>query len=209
MLSPTQIERISGEIPLPIGTESLNQFPEDWRAKAKYHAEGVYFGQDPALPQVGDIRMRYTQVPLTEISIIAQQAGNALIPYMTKAGKTIDLLSQGRVEAAAMFESAQSSNVLFTWVFRFLGTFLVVWGFKTIFAPIGILASVLPPLAFVVRIGTGLAAWLLGLPLSLIVIAIGWLYYRPIIGITLLAAAIIIPTVLYLKKKPATVQPQL
>jgi hypothetical protein len=51
--------------------------------------------------------------------------------------------------------------------------------------------------------GTGLLSFLLATPGTLLVVALAWIYYRPLLGILLLAAAVAIPVVLIRKfKKP-------
>ena len=47
----------------------------------------------------------------------------------------------------------------------------------------------LPFLGNIANLGVGLVSWVLGLAWSLVVIAIGWLVYRPVLGVALLVAA--------------------
>jgi hypothetical protein len=48
--------------------------------------EAVYIGADPARPQVGDQRVRWTVLHPAEVSVIAQQEGDRFAPYQTSAG---------------------------------------------------------------------------------------------------------------------------
>jgi Flp pilus assembly protein TadB len=42
----------------------------------------------------------------------------------------------------------------------------------------------------IVGVGTGFVAFLLSLPLSLLVISISWIFYRPLVGIPLVILAV-------------------
>lgn len=98
-----------------------------------------------------------------------------------------------------MFENQHKSNSLMTWILRFIGLFLVVIGFKGIFGILITLLKVLPFLADIVGLGIGLICKVLGLVWSLLIIAIAWLFYRPVIAGVLLAA--IVALIVFLVKK--------
>jgi hypothetical protein len=171
---------VSGDIPLP----------EELASQAKRHDGGFYIGADPASPQVGDVRIRFSIVPPTEVSLAAQQRGNTLGPYQTGAGGTIELLQEGSHTAAAMFQKAQSDNTLVTWLLR-AGGFILMWiGLNLIFKVLSVLTDVLPFLGGIVGAGTGIIAFLIAAVLSLITVAVAWIVYRPLFGIILLAAAV-------------------
>ena len=55
------------------------------------------------------------------------------------------------------------------------------------------------PVCSIVGAGVGLVSWILGLAWSLIIIAIAWLVFRPIIGISLLVLAI--AGIVFLKRR--------
>ena len=63
------------------------------------------------------------------------------------------------------------------------------FGFSFIFKPLAVVADVLPLAGTIVGVGTGIFAFLLAAPLSLITISIAWIFYRPLIGIPLLLLA--------------------
>ena len=65
----------------------------------------------------------------------------------------------------------------------FVGTALV-------FKPLKILADVLPLAGRIVGAGTGFIAFLLSFVGSTTIIALSWLWYRPLLGIALLALAV-------------------
>jgi len=75
-------------------------------------------------------------------------------------------------------------------VLRLVGVLLIVIGLKGMFGLLPMLFKVLPFLGSIVGAGVGLVSWILGLAWSLIIIAIAWLVFRPIIGFSLLVLAI-------------------
>ena len=56
---------------------------------------------------------------------------------------------------------------------------LTLLTFSISFEPIGVVFDVIPFLGDVARLGTGLFAFSSGLVLTLIVVSVAWLFYRP------------------------------
>ena len=108
---------------------------------------------------------------------------------MGDSGTTINMLQVGEHSGDSMFEGAQKSNKVFTWILRVVGFVLMFFGFNLIFRPLSVVADVLPIAGTIVGVGTGIVAFLLAAPLSLITIAVAWIFYRPLIGIPLLVVA--------------------
>ena len=148
----------------------------------------LYVGRDPSQPAVGDMRISFSQVPLQTASIVALQAGTSLAPFTTHTGTTVELITPGTVPAAAMFKAAQEENVTFTWVLRAVGAFVMFIGFALILRPLSVAADVIPILGNIVGAGAGLVAMVCTAALAPLVIALGWLWYRPLIGIAVLIA---------------------
>ena len=105
-----------------------------------------------------------------------------------------------------MFQNAQDENNMLTWILRIVGLLLVVFGVKSMFSLLPTLFKVLPFLGNIVDAGVGLVCWIFGLAWSLIVIAIAWLVYRPVIGILLLVAAV--AGIIFLKSRSKKTVPQ-
>jgi hypothetical protein len=90
-----------------------------------------------------------------------------------------------------MFEDAIATNTLITWLVR-LGGFILLWiGFGLLFAPLSVLADIVPLFGSLVGAATGLIAFLLALAVALTIIAFAWLFFRPLLGITLLVLAVV------------------
>ena len=164
---------------------------------------------DPASPQIGDVRITWTYVGAEKpVSIIAVQTGNTFAPYIAKSsGYKVDLLSNGIKTKEEMFQSAEDANTMWTWILRFVGWFIMYIGLKMIFKPLSVLGDVLPILGDFIGMGTGIIAFLISAAVALTVIAIAWVFYRPVLGIILLAAAIGLIVLLIKKKKSAKAVP--
>ena len=93
------------------------------------------------------------------------------------------------------------------WIFRGLGIFLCIAGFGMIFAPLKTLADVIPLLGSIVGAGTGLVAGLLGSAWSLVIIAIAWIRFRPVLGFCLLGAALALVILLFIKGRMKKANP--
>ena len=163
----------------------------------------VYIGKNPGTPEVGDVRITFFQIPPAEVSIIAQVTGNTFKQFTASNGYTFSSLEMGRVEPAEMFKDARSSNKIMAWVLRIVGIIVVVWGLKTILAPLSVLADVIPILGTIVAAGTGFVSWVLGLAWSLIVIAVAWVRFRPLIAGCLIAVAVVLILLPLFKGKKA------
>ena len=151
-------------------------------------------------PRIGDIRVTFEVVYPHDISIVAKQKGDTFVGYTAKTGKKVDLLSDGIRDSAEMFESARSSNSFMTWVVRLVGFLMMYFGLSMALRPLSVLGDVLPILGDIISIGTGLVAGLVALVCALVTIAVAWLFYRPVIGVILLAVAAFFLWKLYQKR---------
>jgi hypothetical protein len=156
------------------------------------HVQGntVYFGKSPSAPQIGDVRVTLTKIMPAEISIIAKVIGSTFEEYIAKNGREFWMVEMGTVSADKMLEDAKKTNSLITWLLRLIGVLLVVGGLKMVFAILPTLFKVLPPLGKIVGAGVGLVCAIGGGAWSLAIIAIAWLFYRPLIGVPMLLASI-------------------
>ncbi|MDR2584613.1 MAG: TMEM43 family protein [Prevotellaceae bacterium] len=146
----------------------------------------VYYGRSSSSPSVGDVRVMITKVVPAQISIMGKVVNNTFEHYVAKNGKTFSAVEMGSVSAQNMFADAHSSNKMWTWILRFVGLFLVIGGLKSMFSILPAIFKVLPFLGNIVGAGVGLVCAIVGGAWSLIIIAISWLWYRPLIGIILL-----------------------
>jgi hypothetical protein len=192
-LSSGLIAKMSRSEPLSVTTRDL--LPADLRYRVELLENGFYFGFDPSSPRVGDVRISFQYVPPAVVSLVGQQVGSMIGPYAAQAGGTIELLSYGTVPPEQMFEAAEKSNTLMTWLIRLGGLLLMFLGLRMVFRPLSVMADVVPVLGNVVAAGTGFVSFLIAAFLSAAIIAVAWIFYRPLIGITLVALAVVLVAV--------------
>ena len=139
--------------------------------------------------RIGDMRVTFRVVYPHEISLIAKQRGDTFVAYTAKNGKKLSYLEDGVKDAAEMFQTARTNNAIMTWLVRVGGFLMMFIGLSMVFKPLSVLADVLPILGDIVEMGMGLVAGLIAFICSLVTIAIAWVFYRPVLGIILLAVA--------------------
>jgi hypothetical protein len=149
---------------------------------------------------IGDVRITFTEVPCTFVSVLAKLSGKILTKWPSKQGSGYDvaILSQGSVSAEDMISSEQASNTVKTWLFRGFGWMLNFIGFSMITSIISTTADItlnwipfLGPMASsIINLGLTVANLILANCVTLIVGSIAWVLYRPLIGISMLAGSI-------------------
>lgn len=158
-----------------------------------------YLGNNPQSPQIGDMRVSFSVVNPTDVSIVAQQSGSSFVPYQVTSNRTIDMVQNGIVPAEDMFESAQASNTMLTWALRIAGFAVMFFGVTMVFRPISDMLGIIPILGNLSGMAFGVLAFLISAPISLLVISVAWVFYRPLFGLSLLAiGALLIGGAVYL-----------
>jgi hypothetical protein len=144
---------------------------------------------NPADPQVGDVRLTWSAVEPGPVSVIGVQRGSTLEPWTGPSGSALFEIRRGTHSAEAMLGTLEAGNRMMTWILRGGGTIALFIAFGLIFGPLGVLADVLPPVGSLVRLGTGTVSLVLTVTVAFTTIGLGWLFYRPLIGIPLLVCA--------------------
>ena len=76
-------------------------------------------------------------------------------------------------------------------IIRIVGIILCILGFYSLFTPVINLLNMIPFVGWLlssfVALAAAIFAFVVGLTLSLLTIAIAWVFFRPLVGITLLA----------------------
>jgi hypothetical protein len=162
--------------------------PNGWRKvdTALYKGTGTL-----EAPAIGDIRVAYAPLASgTVISAIGKQAVSTLEPWTSNnANYEVLLAQQGMASAAIMIKDQKAAESILTWVLRFFGTIMNILAFSMLMGPLRALGNVIPLVASIIGGGVGLIAFGLGTGLSLIVIAIAWFTFRPLLSIGLILAA--------------------
>jgi hypothetical protein len=188
-LGDSVLSQVGGQQPLPLNaaSEEAIQAAAGQGRTISVAQNRIYIGENPGAPAIGDTRVSYDLTPTAQISVVARQNGDDFLPYRTRNGSEILLVADGDVPPGDMFQSAQDTNNLIAWIIRVVGLILLMAGFGLILAPFGVLADVLPLAGTIVRMGTGLIGFVLGLIVGTVTIALAWLAFRPVTTIIILA----------------------
>jgi len=165
-----------------------DKIPDGW----KQDGEGLYRGDDPNAPKLGDLRARYSvKASPTPVSVLARQMGSGFDTYEMPNGVQLNLISDGIHSADEMIKKRRQTERLITWAVRAAGLLAMWLGFCLVMGPLRALANVLPFLANVAGFAIGVVAAGLALPIGLGTIGVAWLFYRPFIGIVVLMVGIV------------------
>lgn len=210
------IHSIGGKLPMTLTSVDVNSVaniisvPKNYTESADklitVSGSTVYIGKNPVAPEVGDVRVTFSYVPEADVSIVAQVIRDTFEKFTASNGYTFSRLDMGKVGIARMFEGARSDNNIMAWLLRIAGIFLVVLGLRMIFHPLSVLGDVIPLLGTIIGAGMGVVAFLLGLAWSLIVIALAWVRFRPLVAGGLIAAALLLIYLSYAKGKKSAAQ---
>ena len=173
------------------------------REKSEYihviRTNTAHLGADPASPAIGDVRVEINYVPPgRDMSIIAQVQGDTFAKYIANNGKEFFSANNKVVGLEQMLKDERDSNTSTAWALRIMGILLVILSIRLIFKPVTFLFSKIPYLGGVVNGGIAFICTMLGLAWSFVVISLAWLFFRPVIGLAILAAAI---AIIWLMKK--------
>lgn len=156
---------------------------------ASRKSEGTNVHDVVSNPQIGDMRVSFRIVRPHAISIVSKQRGDTFAAYVAKNGKKVDLLSDGEKDAAEMFAAAKRGNAIMTWLLRLGGFLLMSIGLSMVLKPLSVIGDLVPFVGTVVAMGAGLVSGVVALVCALATIAVAWIFYRPVLGVLLLAAA--------------------
>jgi hypothetical protein len=206
-LSPELIDRMDDSEPLKVDKLEAESLPSDMKDKVRVADGGFYIGKgEPASPQIGDVRVTFAVVKPAVVSVIGEQSGDSFIPSHAEAGDDLLMLSYGKKSADQMFTAAIEANATMTWIIRFLGWLAMFIGLAMVFKPISTAGDVIPFVGSLLGLGTGIFAFIVASALSLLTVAIAWIFYRPLLGIPMVVisvGAIVGLTILGSKRKKA------
>lgn len=189
-LPESLVDRIDGFEPLAVEGGDPGALEEKFGHPVHAIEDGFFIGSDTSRPTVGDLRVRFSQVPAGSYSVVARQSGNDLVAFPVGKLGEIEMIQPGNVPAEAMFAAEREGNTMLTWLLRLVGFLVMAFGLNLIMSPLAVLASVVPFLGWIVESGIGFITFALALPLSLVTISVAWLAYRPLVAIPLIVLAI-------------------
>ncbi len=167
-----------------------NEIAENFKLKIEQN----YFttANNLATPEIGDIRISFKYNNDSEVSLLGKQYENKIVDYVAQSGKTFNVITSGIKTGEAMINDIEASNNILKWVLRAIGILLIIMGIAGILSPISRLTSRIPILGNVVGAAIGGISFLLGLAIGLLVIAIAWIRFRPLLGIGLLVLVVLL-----------------
>lgn len=190
-ISEKMLSSLSGFTTLPITQDMLNAQNTTSPAALTLVGSTIYYQtKDVVSPEIGNVRIHYENIAPQDMSIIYKQSGASLVPYMTKNGSEISMIQLGVASYAEMFKNASESNTTMTWILRAVGALLMFIGFQLILSVLPTLGSVIPFVGNIIGAGVGVVSFFLTVILSSVIIAIAWIAYRPLVGITLIIVAV-------------------
>jgi len=198
-------DMLSGEADYPLTDAIQAELPPSLAADFKLSGSEFIKG-DPANPQIGDMRVRYTWIAPAEVSVVGRQEGSVLGSYRTTTG-TLELLSMSLVDAGTMFAEAEDENAILTWVLRIAGIVVIGIGFALILGPLARLADVVPLIGTLLGGGIALVAAAVGLTIGIATIGLAWLAHRPILAVGLLTLSGMLVLAAVLRRRRAGLNP--
>jgi hypothetical protein len=110
------------------------------------------------------------------------------------AGGSIAFIQAGTVSAADMFKSEQATNTVFTWILRIVGWLLMFLGVMMSLGPISAFAKFIPFIGNIADWGIMFAGFAVASFFATIIVAVAWVFYRPLIaiGLVVLGVAIVV-----------------
>ena len=181
------------------------EMPAGVAGEIKVADGGYYIGADPGSPKVGDMKISFDKVMPAEVSVVSKQVKGSFEPYVSKVGGNLELLETGVQSAEAMFAAAEASNRMLTWILRLAGFVVMALGLSLILRPFRVVADVLPFAGTLVGMGIGFVSFIVAAIVSLVVIAVAWIFYRPILGISLLVLVVGLVVWLVMRRSKAKV----
>ena len=196
ILPRTLIEKLSTDV-----EKNTTALLEEYVEKVEgYEVKGKYITNmtDEENPKIGDLRISFSYNDASSVSVLAVQTANTFGEYTSSVGTTIFRIKEGIHTGKDIVIDMTNENKLFKWLLRLGGTLLIMIGIGALLSPITTLANFVPIFGNVVSFATGLISFVLGLAISLVVIALAWFRYRPILSIVLIV--IVVGLVVFLRK---------
>ena len=196
------LSEVDAQEPLKLDDAFMEQLKARVGARSvNLQGEGnsAYVG-DASSPKIGDLRISYFQLK-PDVSVIAQPTDGVLKSKNMSNGKALLIVASGKKTAQEMIEWEETKNTAMTWLFRLGGFLMMFFGVKAMLGVVVALANILPFLGGLADFGTSLIGGAVAVPCALVTIALAWIAYRPMIGVTLLVIGVVVTVGLLRKGK--------
>ncbi|CAA6823518.1 MAG: Unknown protein [uncultured Sulfurovum sp.] len=165
------------------------------------HKTFLYKGKTADEPEIGDLKITYTQTEKGIYTLAGMTKGKTFGAYKSSNDRSLLFTRVGQVEASTIFEEEFKANTMLTWLFRAIGLLLMFFGFMLIMNLLVAIANILPIFGSLVEGVTALIAGALTLVLGSGVIAIAWFASRPMLSLSILGVGISLAILVFLLKK--------
>jgi len=137
--------------------------------------------------EIGDHRFSWSAVgPMVMSAMAMQSSGGELTAWKSSSGRSFSYIHAGMLSAADMIDAAYMENTFLTWILRGVGLAIWFFAFSMISKPLTVAADLgtIPCLGFepgtILEYITGCFAFFLAFILSMVTIAISWMFYAPV-----------------------------
>ena len=201
-------------------TVTLDDVP-DTTLKANltvYTSNGFYYGGNSNAPAVGDTRITFAAVEPDTISIIAQvkkgttssnSNSNYLDTYTTSRDGSLLLVKRGTFTSEELFIQADAENTTLAWILRIFGFLIMFVSVLLVLQPLATTAvDIIPFIGDCMQGGLESCifptiAAIISIPVSLFVISMAWVAYRPYIAIPILGVCFVLIVCLCIRVRKA------
>lgn len=187
LLDAAIVDAIPGSVPL---TPDFGRLPPNLAATFHVVGDALVSSADPQAPRLGDLRIRWREVPLQPISVFARAEGDRLLPAQSAAAGSGFVVQLGDRSLADLLPDVPDAPA-WPWTRRLLALLLAVVAVRLLIAawprlhrdPLFVVAAALAPLMALAGM-----EWLrlrMGLGVSLLLLAggaavVGWWRVRSI-----------------------------
>ncbi|MBR1550941.1 MAG: TMEM43 family protein [Muribaculaceae bacterium] len=160
------------------------------------HQEGdiIYYGNDPAKPTVGDVRVKFVYRVPSKVWVLAQAHSDSIRPFVGSENYwlTYSRVNTQQFDPREEIEDETWGFDVLVWVLRVIGWLLMVWGIRWSLGIITSLLAGVPVVGMVATAAASLVSWVLGTVMSVLVIALSFLVIRPVVSLCLLGVLAIV-----------------
>jgi len=170
--------------------------------ESHFYEENFYVGNNPIVPQIGDLQIKFEIFQPNIISVIAKQVNSNLVSYQTQTGDDIELFEFGVVSAKKMFWNERISLFPNQSKPRFIGFFFLFLGIYIIFGVLWLAKTSLPFLGNPSNTVGWLFSLIMAAALTLSIMGVIWKNYSPVTaGILFVIAVAILFLLIFVRRK--------
>ena len=181
--------------------------PAKMQPKSKIGSSYIFIsrngGTSLGSPGVGDYRISFQYLPVSDVSVVGKQHNGGFTEYKTKTGDLLEV-REGVMKADEVFKAAADDNARLTWILRAVGLACMAFGLAMCASPITALFNVIPFLGSMIGAVSGFFAIIIAIALSAITIAVAWFAHRPMLSFGLIGGGVAVWLLIRLTQKSPT-----